>query len=115
MPVQRSSFGFITIPTQGVILAFGGGSTMPAYNDTFMYDPLHDVWTNSSSSLIDGQGRNRAGNTILTCGNSGSQHDEWVITTGGFSLDPFFSPMSSTECYSSKLGQWVQTSTPEHP
>merc|ERR1711871_1233050 len=113
LPYQRADLGFVSLPLHGIMLAFGGGAQYPAYNETVIYDPIKDAWEISRSVLIDGSGRNRAGSAVLTKrGESGTERkDEWVITTGGYSLDPFFEPMASTECFSANAHSWVQNAS----
>lgn len=109
-PFARASLNLVTLPAHGHLAAFGGGATMPAYNETVFYSPASNQWT-AGPPLIEGAGRNRAAAAVL----SPKRGEEWVVTTGGFSLNPFFDPMQGTECLSSAASKWVQTASSATP
>ena len=116
LPFKRASLALVALPLHGVHLAFGGGALAPAYNDSATYDARTNSWT-VGPSLVDGSGRNRMASAVLTQrrGGAAAAGDEWVLTTGGFSLDPFFDPMASTECYSANANAWIQHASAATP
>lgn len=133
-PHQRADLNLVTLKRRGVMLGFGGGALYPAYNETAVYDPLRDTWT-EAPPLVDGGGRNRGAAAVIeTTGqhrvasrtprvsairpldiSSDAVADEWVVVAGGFSLNPFFDPMASTECFSAAAGKWVQNASAAAP
>eukprot|EP00051_Salpingoeca_urceolata_P005265 m.71623 g.71623 ORF g.71623 m.71623 type:complete len:416 (-) comp14195_c0_seq1:21-1268(-) len=133
-PVRRASASAVT--TSAGVLVFGGGSTLPAYNETVLWSPADSQW-HTQPDLLAGGGRNRAGAATLIIppttmqgqrgqrirlGQRGATHDggpvgrgstgldnnEVVLTTGGFSRTPFFDPMLDTECFSVANRTWDQ-------
>ena len=118
-PVARASLSLVTLSQHGALLAFGGGALAPAYNETYLLRRAAEdggAWSWSAApALVDGLGRNRAASAVLSIVAADGLADEWVLTTGGFSLDPFFNPMSSTECFSANRMDWVQNASAAKP
>ena len=123
LPFKRASLALVALPLHGVHLAFGGGALAPAYNESATYDARADRWS-VGPSLVDGSGRNRMGSAVLTRRGGGAaaavdarepSADEWVICIGGFSFQPFFEPMASTECYSANAHAWIQRASAATP
>ena len=102
LPFKRADLSLVTLPIQKQLLAFGGGATDPAYNETVTFDIASGIWTTSKSVLTKGAGRNWAAAAVLTLPKVG----DIAIVVGGFSREPFFDLMSSTECWLGSAAAW---------